>query len=151
MVMNKIDTLWDELKSPETVDASIEAQRQACAQQLHVEVDRVFPISAQKALTAKVRDDSKLLASSRLPELTDQLGPYSREQALRDHARWLLGCTPDYVRELNHHDRLTLHNRESTDRQYRLVDRAVELDQGDHNAKGGLLGEHHVSYPAGKR
>ncbi len=54
--------------------------------------------------------DSADMYSSRLPELTDQLGPYSREQALRDHARWLLGCTPDYVRELSFLDRKTLHN-----------------------------------------
>jgi len=69
VVLNKIDTLWDELKSPEAVDASIETQRGASAQQLQVPVDQVFPLSAQKALTAKVRDDASLLRRSRLPEL----------------------------------------------------------------------------------
>lgn len=83
VVMNKIDTLWDELKDPRAVDASIEAQREACAEQLHVAVDRVFPLSAQKALTAKVRDDAQLLTNSRLPELerflTDQVLPAKQE------------------------------------------------------------------------
>ena len=35
---------------------------------------------------------------------------YDRDAALAHRARWLDGITPDYVRELNHHDRLTLHN-----------------------------------------
>jgi cysteine synthase A len=54
--------------------------------------------------------DSAEMYSSRLPELAQQQGAYDREQAVRDHARWLLGCTPDYVRELSYHDRKTLHN-----------------------------------------
>ncbi len=69
VVMNKIDTLWDELKDPEAVHATIEAQRRASAQQLHIPVEKVFPLSAQKALTAKVRDDAELLKRSRLPDL----------------------------------------------------------------------------------
>ena len=54
--------------------------------------------------------DSAGMYSSRLPELTAQLGPYTRENAVADHARWLLGTTPDWVRELSYHDRKTLHN-----------------------------------------
>nr|MEE4267431.1 pyridoxal-5-phosphate-dependent protein subunit beta [Candidatus Krumholzibacteria bacterium] len=42
--------------------------------------------------------------------LRAERGAYTREQALRDHARWLAGITPDYVRELSYHDRKTLHN-----------------------------------------
>ncbi len=54
--------------------------------------------------------DAADMYSSRLPELTAQQGAYTREQALVDHHRWLLGATPDYVRELTYHDRKTLHN-----------------------------------------
>jgi cysteine synthase A len=54
--------------------------------------------------------DSAEMYSSRLGEMNAQLGPYSRERAIADHARWLLGVTPDYVRELSYHDRKTLHN-----------------------------------------
>ena len=54
--------------------------------------------------------DAADLYSSRLRELNAQHGPYNRDQAIRDHARWLLGATPDYVRELSYHDRKTLHN-----------------------------------------
>lgn len=69
VALNKIDTLWDELKDPARINASIEAQRQATAEQLQVDAARVFPISAQKGLIAKIRDDQRLLRESRLDEL----------------------------------------------------------------------------------
>lgn len=69
VVLNKIDTLWDELKESAAVKASIESQRIASAEQLGISPDLVFPMSAQKALLAKIRDDKKLLQDSRLPEL----------------------------------------------------------------------------------
>ena len=83
VVLNKIDTLWDELKDREAVDASIETQRRASAQQLHVPIEQVFPLSAQKALTAKVREDAQLLENSRLPDLerflSEQVLPAKQE------------------------------------------------------------------------
>jgi hypothetical protein len=69
VVMNKIDTLWDELKDAAAVEASIESQRRACAEHLRVPPEQVFPLSAQKALIAKIRNDEQLLIDSRLPEL----------------------------------------------------------------------------------
>ena len=69
VALNKIDTLWDELKDPARINDSIEAQRQATAEQLQVDPARVFPISAQKGLIAKIREDARLLQESRLGEL----------------------------------------------------------------------------------
>ncbi len=69
VVLNKIDTLWDELKDSSSINASIEAQRLSSAEQLQVDPAQVFPISAQKGLLGKVRDDLQLLKKSRLPEL----------------------------------------------------------------------------------
>ena len=69
VVLNKIDTLWDELKDSANINASIEAQCKASAEQLQVDSERVFPLSAQKALIAKIRQDDSLLRESRLPEL----------------------------------------------------------------------------------
>ncbi len=69
IVLNKIDTLWDELKDPATIDTSIEAQRRTTAEHLQVGSERVFPLSAQKALIAKIRGDEQLLQHSRLPDL----------------------------------------------------------------------------------
>ncbi|HEY9099920.1 MAG TPA: dynamin family protein [Thiobacillus sp.] len=69
VVLNKIDGLWDELKSPAEVDAEISKQVASSAAQLDLPVEQIFPVSAQKALVAKVRKDPALLAKSRLPEL----------------------------------------------------------------------------------
>ncbi len=69
VVLSKIDTLWDELKDSASINASIEAQRQSTAEQLQVDAGRVFPISAQKGLIAKVREDTRLFRDSRLGEL----------------------------------------------------------------------------------
>jgi predicted GTPase len=69
VVLNKIDTLWDELKDSAAINTSIEAQCKNSAEHLHMDHDRVFPLSAQKALIAKVRQDDQLLRDSRLPEL----------------------------------------------------------------------------------
>ena len=69
VVLNKIDTLWDELKDAADISASIEAQRNSSAEQLQVDNEQVFPLSAQKALIAKIRQDEQLLQDSRLPQL----------------------------------------------------------------------------------
>jgi hypothetical protein len=69
VVLNKIDTLWDELREAADVEASIESQRRSAAAQLRVDPERVFTVSAQKGLIARVRDDAGLLERSRLPAL----------------------------------------------------------------------------------
>lgn len=69
VVLNKIDGLWDELKSPEAVDADIEGQAAACAVTLGLPRSQIFPVSAQKGLVARVTGNSPLLARSRLPQL----------------------------------------------------------------------------------
>lgn len=73
VALNKIDTLWDELTDPASTDVAIATQQRNCAEQLGISSDCVFPISAQKALVAKVRGDAALLTRSRLPELEQYL------------------------------------------------------------------------------
>jgi hypothetical protein len=69
VVLNKIDGLWDELKSPAEIDAEIAKQAASSAALLDLPPSQVYPVSAQKALVAKVRDDAALLQKSRLPDL----------------------------------------------------------------------------------
>ncbi len=71
--LNKIDTLWDEMKSPVDVQKTIDNQCRATAHALGIEESRVLPVSAQKALVAKVKQDQELLAASRIIELEDYL------------------------------------------------------------------------------
>jgi uncharacterized coiled-coil protein SlyX len=69
VVLNKIDGLWDELKTPAEIDAEIAKQVTSSAALLDLPVTQVYPVSAQKALVAKVKSDAALLSKSRLPEL----------------------------------------------------------------------------------
>ena len=69
VVLNKIDTLWDALSSPEQVQSQIERQRTSSAEILGLPVAQVIPVSAQKGLVAKVTRDDALLRASCLPNL----------------------------------------------------------------------------------
>ncbi len=69
VVLNKIDGLWDELKTDAEIDAEIAKQAVGSATLLGLPASQVYPVSAQKALVAKVKGDAALLAKSRLPDL----------------------------------------------------------------------------------
>jgi len=69
VVLNKIDGLWDELKTPAQIEAEIAKQVASSAALLDLPPSQVYPVSAQKALVAKVKSDAALLTKSRLPEL----------------------------------------------------------------------------------
>ena len=73
VILNKIDGLWDELKSESDIDAEINRQIKSSAQMLGIPPSQVFAASAQKALVAKVNGDDALLARSRLPALEASL------------------------------------------------------------------------------
>lgn len=74
VVLNKIDTLWDVLSTPEQVQAQIDRQRVSSAALLGVPAQRVLAVSAQKGLVAKITGDAPLLQASGLPELEVALG-----------------------------------------------------------------------------
>ncbi len=98
VVLNKIDTLWDELKHPDAVTSSIESQRQSSATQLQVPPEQVFPLSAQKGLLGKIREDDALLNASRLPELEQFLAETvlpNRQQIVRDNLLSQIGGLMD--------------------------------------------------------
>jgi hypothetical protein len=74
VVLNKIDTLWDDLSTPAQIESQIERQKTSTAEILGIPRDRVIAVSAQKGLVAKVTDDQELLRRSCLPLLEDALG-----------------------------------------------------------------------------
>ena len=69
VVLNKIDTLWDALSTPEQIQAQIDRQTASAAEILGLQRSQVFAISAQKGLVAKVTHDDALLQASQLPTL----------------------------------------------------------------------------------
>ncbi len=73
VVLNKIDTLWDALDSPQEVQAQIEKQMRDSAQVLGISEQQVVAVSAQKGLVGKVTRDAALLRRSCLGQLEDAL------------------------------------------------------------------------------
>jgi len=88
VVLNKIDGMWDELKTEDAIEAEIDKQVETTAQLLALDAHQVYPISAQKGLLAKVSGDDVLLVKSRLLELeqalSNELIP-SKQEIVRDH------------------------------------------------------------------
>jgi hypothetical protein len=68
-VLNKMDSLWDGLRTDAQIETEIASQIGSCAATLDLPAERVFPVSAQKGLLARIQHDSQLLARSRLPQL----------------------------------------------------------------------------------
>ena len=91
-VLNKIDTLWDELRDDAAVNTSIARQAEDTARLLGIDRQMVFPVSAQKGLLGKIKADHALLEKSGLLALeikiSEDLIParqrYVRERVARE-------------------------------------------------------------------
>lgn len=69
VVLNKIDAMWDSLRSEADNDAEIARQQQGVAQQLGLSPEQVYPVSAHKALVGRIQGDLALFERSRLGAL----------------------------------------------------------------------------------
>ncbi len=88
VVLNKIDTLWDDLKKPEQINETIREQCNKAAQTLGTDNSTVIPVSAQKGLLAKIRHDEELLKRSNILALESILANRilpQQQQLVRDH------------------------------------------------------------------
>lgn len=90
VALNKIDFLWDELLSNEEIDAEQQRMVRETAGRLAIPSTSIFPISAQKALVGKIRDDDELIQKSRIREfefaLANMLVP-AKSDIVRDNVR----------------------------------------------------------------
>lgn len=87
VALNKIDGLWDELKSEAQINAEINTQVKSCADLLGVDSAQIYPVSAQKGLLAKINGDAALLEKSRLTNLEKALSEElisSKQSIVRD-------------------------------------------------------------------
>lgn len=75
IVLNKVDLLWDELKSRVEIDQDVKKQILDVSRILGIPKEQIFPVSAQKAMLGRARDDQKLIKAS---------GIQRYEQALAD-------------------------------------------------------------------
>lgn len=72
-LLNKIDVLWDEIRSDQEIATQIAKQSESTAQLLGIKPNQVFAISAQKALLAKIKKDPVLLKRSGIEQLESVL------------------------------------------------------------------------------
>ncbi|WP_349431938.1 dynamin family protein [Methylomarinum sp. Ch1-1] len=87
VVMNKIDSMWDDLSGEQGYEESILKQIDTSASILGLNKEVVFPVSAKQALLAKVKSDDALLQKSRLDKLEEYLSNdilQQRRQILMD-------------------------------------------------------------------
>jgi len=73
VVLNKADTLWDELRTETEIQQTIARQCREVAEVLGIDPNQVFAVSAQKGLVARVKEDYKLEQRSGIPDLEKQL------------------------------------------------------------------------------
>jgi Dynamin family len=98
VVLNKIDTMWDALSTPEQIYANIERQRCSTADILQLPAHQVIPVSAQKGLVAKVTGDDALLQASQLPLIEKALS----EGMLGQRRQILRSAMSTGIAELRH-------------------------------------------------
>lgn len=72
-VLNKIDGLWDGIRSEAEIEQEISRQARSTAETLELDAAHIFPVSAQKGLLAKINHDAELLSKSRLQALEQAL------------------------------------------------------------------------------
>ncbi|MCK5649077.1 MAG: dynamin family protein [Gammaproteobacteria bacterium] len=73
IALNKIDTLWDDLKSEDEIRDSIQRQCTETSKTLGIASKRVFAVSAQKGLIGRVKNDAKLVKASNLAAMENVL------------------------------------------------------------------------------
>ncbi len=68
-VLNKIDLMWDELKTEPEINAGMARMIDTTCKQLGLPQDRVFALSAQKALLGRIKGDQDMVARSGIEKL----------------------------------------------------------------------------------
>lgn len=87
VLLNKIDTLWNDLSSQEDVAQSIREVRETTARQLKLPIEHVIPISAKEGLLAKASHDKPRLLRSSLLKMEMMLAEriVENQRAMVDH------------------------------------------------------------------
>jgi hypothetical protein len=98
VVLNKIDLLWDELKTDAEAEAELTRQVDETARILELPREHVIALSAQKALVARVREDEALLERSRIRQLeallAEEIIP-AKQEILRSAVQREIGVLVD--------------------------------------------------------
>ena len=68
-VLNKIDVMWDELKTEPEIKAGMQRMIETTCTQLGLPPEKVFALSAQKALVGRIKGDQEMVEKSGIEKL----------------------------------------------------------------------------------
>ena len=68
-VLNKIDVMWDELKTEPEIKAGMQRMMDTTCAQLGLPPEKVFALSAQKALVGRIKGDQEMVERSGIEKL----------------------------------------------------------------------------------
>ena len=68
-VLNKIDVMWDELKTEPEIKAGMQRMMDTTCSQLGLPPEKVFALSAQKALVGRIKGDREMVERSGIEKL----------------------------------------------------------------------------------
>ncbi len=68
-VLNKIDVMWDELKTEPEIKAGVQRMIETTCAQLGLPPEKVFALSAQKALVGRIKGDQEMVQKSGIEKL----------------------------------------------------------------------------------
>jgi hypothetical protein len=82
-VLNKIDLMWDELKTPPEITAGLQRMMESTSAQLGLPPEKVFALSAKEALVGRIKEDGEQVERSGIERLEAYLAseiiPIKRE------------------------------------------------------------------------
>jgi len=101
-VLNKIDLLWDDIKTDEEIQESIARQIDKTAELLELPAGAVLPISAKRALVARIRGDEAMLEKSGMLHLerllADEIIP-AKQEIMRSTVQREIGAMVEASRQ----------------------------------------------------
>ena len=72
-VLNKIDLMWDELKTLPEIQAGMARMVETTSRALNLAPEKVFTVSAQKALVGRIKHDAQMVSRSGIERLEQYL------------------------------------------------------------------------------
>lgn len=69
VALNKIDGLWDGLRTESEIQSELDRQVWQTAKTLGIDPQNIFPVSAQKGLLGRIKNDQELIDRSRIVQL----------------------------------------------------------------------------------
>ena len=103
VVLNKTDTLWDELRSDDEINLTIERQRLEVAQILEIKHKQIFAVSAHKGLLGRIKKDKALEERSGIPNLEEHLAEtlvHNRQKLIVEQSTELVHSALDNIQTL---------------------------------------------------